>query len=222
MRLYFATIDADDIRWGLTARMLDGVVATPSVIAAALPNADQREVIAELLADGLPLHYFVSVGSLDPDVIIREGKELRRLGEGVILAIPFIEDTLPAIAELAGSGVPVAATLIHSAAQGVLAAKAGATKVVLAVDALEATGLRAEDVVRDLHAIFAREAVECDVVVAGPPNAARFGELAAAGADAAVVTPEAVRSFLQHPLTDRGVDRFLVDVSRRAKPRRTK
>ena len=64
--------------------------------------------------------------------------------------------------------------------------------------------------------------MDCDVVVAGPPNAARFAELAAAGADAAVVTVDVLRSFLQHPLTDRGIDRFLVDVSRRARPRRTK
>ncbi len=222
MRLYFATIDADDIRWGLRTRLLDGVVATPSVIAAALPHADPREVVTELIGEGPPLQYFVSVGSLDPDVIVREAKELRRLSEGVIIAIPFVEDTLSAFGTLAAAGVPLAATLIHSVAQGLLAAKAGATKVVLAVDALEAIGVRAEDVVRDLHGVFHREAVECDVVVAGPPNAARLGELAAAGADAAVVTTEAVRSFLQHPLTDRGIDRFLVDVSRRARPRRAK
>lgn len=222
MRLYLATIDADDIRWALRARMLDGVVATPSVIAATMPQADQREVVTELIGEGLPVHYFVSVGSLDPAVIVREGRELGRLSEGVIVAVPFVEDTLSAIGELSGAGVPVAATLVHSVAQGILAAKAGATKVVLAVDALEAVGTRADDVVRELHAVFARDAVECDVVVAGVPNAARFGELAAAGADAAVVTPDALRSFLQHPLTDRGIDRFLVDVSRRAKPRRAK
>ena len=65
-------------------------------------------------------------------------------------------------------------------------------------------------------------AIACDVVVAGPANPARLAAFAAAGADAAVVTPATLRAFIQHPLTDRGIDRFLGDVSRRARPRRTK
>lgn len=222
MQLYFATVNHEAIEWGLRVRMLDGIVATPSVIGAELPSADQREVVSELLAEGHPVLTFVSVAALEPETIVREAKAWRRRSEGVVIAIPFIEDTLPAFHALAADGVPLAATLIHSVAQGVLAAKAGAKKVVIAVDALEAIGVRAEDVVGPLRAIFSREAVECDVVVAGAPTAARFGELAAAGADAAVVTPDVVRALLQHPLTDRGVDRFLLDISRRHKPRRAK
>lgn len=222
MQLYFATINHDAIEWGLRVRMLDGIVATPSVLAGELPSADQREVIAELLAEGHPVPVFVSVGSLEAETIVREAKELRRTSESVVIAIPFIEDALPAFHALALDGVPLAATLIHSVAQGVLAAKAGAKKVVIAVDALEAEGVKADVVVQALRQIFSRDAVECDVVVAGAPTAARFGELAAAGADAAVVTPDVARALLQHPLTDRGVDRFLRDISRRPKPRRAK
>jgi transaldolase len=104
----------------------------------------------------------------------------------------------------------------------VLAAKAGASLVVVPVDALDAVGERAELTIAALRAALDRATTECDIVVAGPANAANFGALAAAGADAAVVTSATLRSFLQHPLTDRGIDRFLGDISRRAKPRRTK
>jgi transaldolase len=222
MRLYLATVAADEIAWALEARLLDGIVATPSVLAAELPLADPREIIAELAEPGHTLPIFASVGSLDPDAIVRGAKELRKISEQIVIAVPFVEDTLPAMRRLATDGVRVAATLVHSVAQGILAAKCGASMVVVPVDALEAVGEQAERTIAGLRAIFARDAVECDVVVAGPPNAARFGELAAAGADAAVVTPAALRSFLQHPLTDRGLDKFLGDVSRRAKPRRAR
>lgn len=221
MRLYLATVSDADISWAEAAGLLDGIVATPAVLAAELPHADPREVLAEL-GERTRLPIFASVGSLDADAIVRGGKDLRRLNEHVIVAVPLVEDTLPAIRRLSADGVRCAATLVHSVAQGILAAKAGAAMVVVAVDALEAVGARADDTIAELHGIFARSAVECDVVVAGPPNAARLAELAAAGADAAVVTIDALRSFLQHPLTDRGIDRFLGDVGRRAKPRRAR
>ena len=221
MRLYLATVDADEITWAEEAGLLDGIVATPAVLAAELPHADPREVLAEL-AERTQLPVFASVASLDPAAIVRGGKELRKLNEHVIVAVPFVEDSLPALRRLSAEGVRCAATLVHSVSQAILAAKAGASMVVVPVDALEAIGERAELAVRAMHDAFARTAVECDVVVAGPPNAARFAELALAGADAAVVSPDALRSFLQHPLTDRGIDRFLGDVARRARPRRAK
>lgn len=221
MRLYLATVHETELDWAEQAGLLDGIVATPAVLAAELPQADPREILAEL-AERSRLPVFASVGSLEADDIVRGAKDLRRLNEHLILALPFVEDTLPALRQLSRDGIRCASTLVHSAAQGLLAAKAGASFVVVPVDALEAVGEPADRTVRALHEAFARAAVECDVVVAGPPNAARFAELAASGADAAVLSPGALRSFLQHPLTDRGVDRFLGDVSRRTRPRRAK
>jgi transaldolase len=221
MRLYLATLAAEEIRWATAAGLIDGIVATPAILSAELPHADPREVLAELV-ERTALPIFASVPSLDAAEIARQGKALSRIAEHVIVAIPLVEDALPAMRRLSKDGIRVAATLVHSVAQGLLAAKAGASHVVVAVDALEAVGHAADGIVRGLREALDRSAHECDVVAAGVPSAARFAELAAAGADAAVVTPAALRSFLLHPLTDRGVDRFLGDISRRAKPRRTK
>ena len=221
MRLYLATVAAEEIRWADAAGLLDGVVATPAVLAAELPQADPREVLNEL-AERTSLPIFASVPSIDPAEIARQGKALQRIAEHVIIAVPFIEDALPALHRLASDGIRCAATLVHSIAQGVLAAKAGASHAVIAVDALEAIGQPADPIVRGLRSSLDRSGLECDIVVAGPASATRFGELAAAGADAAVVTSASLRSFLQHPLTDRGLDRFLGDISRRAKPRRAR
>lgn len=221
MRLYLATVAAEEIRWATAAGLLDGIVATPAVLAAELPQAEPREVLAEL-AEHNPLPIFASAPSLDAGEIVRGGKLLAKLSEQMIIAVPFVEDALPAMRRLATDGVRVAATLVHSVAQGMLAAKAGATHVVVPVDALEAVGHAADAVIRGLRETLDRGNHECDIVAAGVPSATRFAELAAAGADAMVVTPASLRSFLQHPLTDRGLDRFLGDISRRSRPRRTK
>jgi transaldolase len=221
MRLYLATVAAEEIRWATAAGLLDGVVATPAVLAAELPHADPREVLAEL-AERTTLPIFASVASVDATEILRGAKSLAKIAEHVIVAVPLVEDALPAVRRLATDGVRVAATLVHSVAQGLLAAKAGAAHVVVPVDALEAVGHPADAVIRGLRDALDRSRLECDVVAAGAPSATRFAELALAGADAAVVTPAALRAFLQHPLTDRGLDRFLGDISQRAKPRRTR
>jgi transaldolase len=221
MRFYLATVSADDLRWAIDAGLCDGVVATPAVLAAEVPQADPREVLGEV-AERTSLPIFASVQSLDAAEIARAGKALARIAEHVIVAIPFVEDALPAFRRLRKDGIRCAATLVHSVAQGVLAARAGASLVVVPVDALDAVGTPADAVIRELRLVFDRSAIECDIVVAGPSSAARFAELAVAGADAAVVTTAVLRSFLQHPLTDRGIDRFLSDISRRARPRRTK
>lgn len=221
MRLYLATVSADDLHWATEAGLCDGVVATPTVLAAELPQADPREVLAEI-AERTSLPVFASVPSLEAAEIARAGKALARIAEHVIIAIPFVEDALPAFRRLRKDGIRCAATLVHSVAQGVLAARSGASLVVVPTDALDAVGTAADTVIRDLRTVFDRMAIECDIVVAGPSSASRFAELAVAGADAAVVTAAVLRSLLQHPLTDRGIDRFLSDISRRAKPRRAK
>lgn len=221
MRFYLATVAAPEISWATNAGLIDGIVATPSVLAAEVPHADPREVLAEL-AERTALPVFASAPSLEPTELLRAARALQKSVEHLILAIPFVEDSLPVYPQLAKTGARIAATLVHSVAQALLAAHAGASMVVIPVDAIEAVGENPDETVRTLRSTFDRLAIPCDVVVAGPANPSRLAAFAAAGADAAVVTPSALRAFLQHPLTDRGIDRFLGDVSRRARPRRTK
>ena len=222
MRIFLATTSVDEIRWAAASSLIDGVVATPAVIAAELPGADAREVLADIArATSLPVCASVpAIGSAD---IVKGARELAKTVEHLVIAVPFIEDALPAIRRLAADGAKVAATLIHSAAQGILAAKAGATMVTVAIDALEATGQDGSAVIGSLREAFDRSGSECDVAAAGPSSAATFAACAGRGADVAIVTPAVLRSLLQHPLTDRGLDRFLGAISRRSKsPRRSR
>jgi transaldolase len=221
MRIFLATTSLDDIRWATAASLIDGVVATPTIIATELPTADAREVVTEI-ARATKLPVCASVPAIGAADIYKGAKELAKSVDHLIVAVPFIEDAVPAIRKLANDGVKVVATLIYSTAQGILAAKAGASMVTIAIDTLESVGQSGPDLIYELRAAFDHAGTECDIAAAGPSSASSFAACAAAGADVAIVTPGALRALLQHPLTDRGLDRFLGDISRRTKPRRAK
>jgi transaldolase len=221
MRIFLATTSLDDIRWAIGASLVDGVVATPTIIAAELPTADAREVVTEI-ARATKLPVCASIPAIGANDIYKGGRELAKVVDHLIVAVPFIEDAVPAIRRLANDGIRVAATLVYSAAQGILAAKAGASMVTVAIDSLESVGQRGGEILGELRAAFDHAGTECDIVAAGPSSASSFSGCAAAGADVAIVTPAVLRALMQHPLTDRGLDRFLGDISRRPKPRRAR
>lgn len=221
MRIYHASVALDDVRWAFAAGLIDGIVATPAVMAAQLPNADPRELVQELAA-AVPVPIIASVRAVNRDELYKGARELIRLGDQIIVAIPLVEDALPAIKRLSGEGVRVAATLVHNAAQAVLAAKAGASLVTIAVDATAHVGEDPTPAIRESRLILDRFGLECDVIAAGPASSRAFTDALAAGADGAVVSTDVLKALLQHPLTDRGFDRFLGEISRRPKPRRSR
>jgi len=207
MRIYLASVSVDDVRWAFAAGLIDGVVATPAVIAAQLPSADPRELVQEL-AGTVPLPIIASVRAVDREALYKGARELSRLAEQVIVAVPLVEDALPAIKRLS--------------AEAVLAAKAGAAMVTIAVDATAHVGEDPSLAITEARIIFDRFGLECDIIAAGPASARAFTDAATAGADGAVVSADVLHALLQHPLTDRGFDRFLSEISRRPKPRRAR
>jgi transaldolase len=111
-------------------------------------------------------------------------------------------------------GIRVAATHVFNSAQALLAARAGASSVVIAVDRLDAAGHDGVAMVSELRTAFDSSDAECDVVALNAASPAQFGACAVAGADAVAVSAELCRALLVHPLTDRGIDEFLGDVAR--------
>lgn len=221
MHIFLASVALDDVRWAFSAGLIDGIVATPAVIAAQLPSADPRELVQEL-SEAVPLPVIASARAVNRDELFKGARELSRLAEQVMVAIPFVEDALPAIKRLNAEGVRVVATLVHNASQAALAAKAGASVVTIAVDAAAHVGDDPSLAIAESRKVFDRFGLECDIIAAGPASARAFTDALTAGADGAVVSTEVLKALLQHPLTDRGFDRFLGEISRRPKPRRSR
>lgn len=213
MKILLATADLDEQRWAAEAGLLDGLAVPPAML-----DAAERDDLAELARrSGLPVH--VTIAALSAADIYREGRELAKLGDAIVLHIPLMEDGIIAARRLAAEGVRVVASLVVTAAQAVLAAKAGAWGVSVPVNQLAAFGHNGPDVVLMVHQAFASSGTECDIYAAHPRTATEFSNCAAAGADGAVVTPEALRALLLHPLTDRGVDDLLKNIVAGSKAR---
>src|SRR5262249_45437242 len=149
----------------------------------------------------------------------RDGRDLARISDQVIVQVPFVDDAIAPIRRLSSEGVRVAATLVFTTTQAAFAAKVGASIIVVRIDELDAQGQDGTAVVRDTRALFDVNGTECDVLAALPRNASQFAACALNRADSIAVDPPTLRSLLVHPLTDRGIDRFMNDLSRRHKPR---
>lgn len=220
MRILLATAKLDDIRWATDNGLADGVTTTPSMLADAASEVDAREHLAEICrATGLPVS--VSVGAINSADIYRDGRELAKLSENIVVQIPLIEDSVSAMRRLSSEGVRVGATHVFNAAQALLAAKAGAGTVTTPVDQLDVYGLDAFAILAEISAVFASAAEECDVIASGVSNATSFAGCAMSGADAVAIPTATLRALFLHPLTDRGVDQMLSDLSKRPKARLT-
>jgi transaldolase len=192
--------------------MLDGVLTTPGLLAAEA-EGDARGHLQELCRL-VHAPVFAAVQAVDAAGAYRDGRELARLSDQIVVQVPLVEETLGAMRRLNADGIRVATTHVFNTAQALVAVRAGASSVVTALDQLDAAGHDGIGVVRGIRAAFDSSDAECDVIAVAPASPHQFGACAAAGADAVAISEPLCRALLVHPLTDRGVDQFLGDVGR--------
>jgi len=211
MKILLASADLDDIAWTATNGLLDSVLTTPALLRE--EDRDERDQVAEICRI-VDAPVYVTVHAVDGDDAYRDGKELSRISDQVVVQIPLVEDAVTAVRRLATEGIRVASLLVFNAAQALLAAKAGASSVVTPIDHLDQVGHSGIEIVRELRAVFDASGTECDVIALRPTTAMQFAECALAGADAVAVGANVLRHLLVHPLTDRGIDQFLSELAR--------
>jgi len=218
MRIFLATAKLDDIRWAAESGLADGVATTPALLTSESANGDARDLLVEICrSTSVPV--CATVAAVHAADMYREGREMAKIADNVVAQLPLVEDATGAIRRLSAEGVRVAATLVFNTAQALLAAKAGAAMVHVSIDQLDAYGHSGIEVVAEIGSVFDAHGIECDVMAASPRTAAQFTSCALAGAHIAVVTPDVARTLLLHPLTDRGIDQLLSELSRRPKVR---
>jgi transaldolase len=212
MKIYLATASTDDVAWGAAHGMLDGVLTSPGLLVDEAVS-DARAHLGELsrLVHG-PI--FASVHAVDASGAYRDGKELAKLSDQIVVQLPLVEETLGVMRRLQADGIRVSATQVFNCAQGLIAARAGASSVVIAVDRLDEAGHDGVSMIAELRAAFDASDAECDVIALNAATPARFAACALAGADTVALSTELCRALLVHPLTDRGIDEFLGDVAR--------
>lgn len=213
MKIYLATADAQEITWAGECGFLDGVVASPAILAreSETSGREAKEILAAL-CEATDVPVCAAVEAVNGAEAYRLGRELAKISDQIVVAVPLVEDTLGALRRLRSEGVKVTATLVYTTAQAALAAKAGASVVSIGIDHLDLYGIDGADVVRETTSLLLQHGFECDVMAWCPRGPAQFGRCARAGADILAVEPQLLHALLVNPLTDRGVDRFLAEI----------
>lgn len=213
MKLFLDTANLADIRWASRAGLIDGITTNPTLLAKAAGDVDPTDVLKEIcsLVDG-PVS--AEVVAVDAEGMYREGRELAKVADNIVVKIPMLEEGMVTVRRLVADGVRVNVTLCFSSVQCLIAAKAGATYVSPFLGRLDDIGHDGMDVVREARTIFDNYSLETEILAASIRHPRHVAEAALLGADVATMPTEVLRKLLLHPLTDRGLDQFLNDWSK--------
>jgi transaldolase len=214
MKIFLDTSSLADLRWAVAVGLVDGVTTRPGTLGHDSGAPDVPAELAEICHQ-VSGPVFADVAPVTADDLYREGRELARVSDNVVVKVPMIEEGLIAMRRLTRDGIRVQATLVFSAAQALLAARAGAAFVSLSMAELDAVGHSSRELLEDVRAIFDAYTLESEIVATSIRSPGQFLEAARAGADAAAVPTEVLKALLLHPLTDRALDQVLSEWSRR-------
>jgi len=218
MNIYLESVDLDEIRNATSAGIADGIAFSHATLSADAPDADANDRLEEI-ARAFALPVCVAVSSVSSADIYREGRELAKLSDHIVVEVPLIEDALNPMHRLNAEGVTVCAAFVFNGAQALLAAKAGASMVRVTLDDLDSNGQSGTSALAEIKSILEAAGEECDVMVGSPANASQFSDAILSGADIVALKPSVLHSLITHPLSDRGVDKFLSELSRRPRGR---
>jgi transaldolase len=188
--------------------LVDGVTTNPTLVA---KEPGGFEDIVKAICKEVKGPVSAEAVSTDHDGIVKEAKHLHGLAPNVVVKIPIIPEGLRATKTVSAMGIPVNMTLVFSANQGLLAAKAGASYISPFIGRLDDVGQRGMQVVEDLVTIRNNYKLKAQVLVGSIRHPQHVLESAKIGADIATMPPEVMEKMWQHPLTDAGLKRFLDD-----------
>ena len=209
MKFFVDTADTAEIKALAATGLLDGVTTNPSLIAKS--GRKILDVVAEICAI-VPGPVSAEVAATDYDGIMREAAVLRRIAANVTVKVPLIPDGLRACKALTSDGAMVNVTLCFSAAQALLAAKAGATFISPFVGRLDDIGQDGMELIADIVQFYENyPALKTEVLVASVRHPIHVIEAAKLGAHVATLPPAVLRQLYAHPLTDKGLAGFLAD-----------
>lgn len=209
MKFFVDTADVAEIRDLTATGMVDGVTTNPSLVAKTGRNF--FEVLQEICAV-VPGPVSAEVAATDFDTMLAEGRRLADLAENIVIKVPLTPDGLKACRALRDQGVGVNVTLCFSAAQAILAAKAGASFISPFIGRLDDVGAEGMELIADIVEIYENyPEIETEVLVASVRSVSHVVEAARLGAHLATIPPAILRSMYKHPLTDKGLEAFLAD-----------
>ncbi|MCL6632716.1 MAG: fructose-6-phosphate aldolase [Alicyclobacillus herbarius] len=214
MKIFIDTANVAEIRNAAEMGILSGVTTNPSLVAK--EGRDFIEVLKEIveIVDG-PIS--AEVVSLDADGMVEEALPLADIHPNIVIKVPLTGEGLKAVHRLAQRGIKTNVTLVFSANQALLAARAGATFVSPFIGRLDDISYNGVELISDISTIFDIHGIETEIIAASIRHPMHVTEAAKAGAHIATCPYAVIDRMIKHPLTDQGIERFLADWSKVAK-----
>ncbi|NLJ15990.1 MAG: fructose-6-phosphate aldolase [Clostridiales bacterium] len=208
MKLFIDTANIDEIKRANDLGVICGVTTNPSLIAK--EGRDFKQVVKEI-ADIVDGPISAEVISLEADKMVEEALPLAKIHKNIVIKLPMTEDGLKACKRLTEKGIKTNVTLIFSAAQALLAAKAGATYVSPFLGRLDDVGSEGMSLIEEIVDIFDVQGIETEIIAASIRNPIHVTAAARYGCHIATIPFNVILQMLKHPLTDIGIERFLKD-----------
>jgi len=210
MRFFIDTANVEEIRLANEMGIICGVTTNPSLIAK--EGRDFKQVIGEIasIVDG-PISGEVKATTTDAEGMIKEGREIAAIHPNMVVKIPMTAEGLKAVKVLNAENIPTNVTLVFSAAQALLAARAGAAYVSPFLGRLDDISMPGINLIEDIMEIFQIHGIETEIIAASVRNPIHVIDCARAGADIATVPYKVLVQMTQHPLTDQGIEKFKKD-----------
>jgi len=211
MKIFIDTGETDEIKEAQAMGLVDGVTTNPSL--AAKSGKKFKDLIMEIteIVDG-PIS--AEVVAITADEIVKEGEDLATWHKNIVVKVPLIAEGLKAVRVLTSKGIKTNVTLCFSAAQALLAAKAGATYVSPFVGRLDDIAFEGMDLIRDIRLIYDNYGIETQILTASARSPVHFVEAARIGSDVITAPWSVLKMLVHHPLTDIGLKKFLADAEK--------
>ncbi|MFA7687151.1 MAG: fructose-6-phosphate aldolase [Moheibacter sp.] len=212
MKFFIDTANLNDIREAQDFGILDGVTTNPSLMAKEGITGKQNIIDHyKAICDIVDGDVSAEVIATDLEGILREGDELAKLNEKIVVKVPMVKDGVKAISQFTKNGIRTNCTLIFSAGQALLAAKAGASYVSPFIGRLDDVSTDGLALIEDIRLIFDNYLYETEILAASVRHPMHIINCAKIGADVITSPLSAITALLKHPLTDIGLAQFLAD-----------
>ncbi len=212
MKFFIDTANLDEIREAYDLGVLDGVTTNPSLMAKEGIRGEENvrnhyKAICDIVDDNVSAEVIATTF----DEIVKEGESLAKIDDKIVVKVPMIKEGVKAIKYFSNQGIRTNCTLVFSAGQAILAAKAGASYVSPFLGRLDDIGADGLDLIEQMVQIFQNYQFETEILAASIRHTTHLIQCAEIGADVATCPLSVITGLLKHPLTDSGLEKFLAD-----------
>jgi transaldolase len=212
VKIFIDTANLNEIRKAKALGLVDGVTTNPTLLA---KEGEETEVLIRKISEEVKGPVNVEVTGATCEAMVKEARQMATWGDEIVIKIPITHEGLKAVKSLSSEGILTNVTLIFSAGQAILAAKAGATFVCPFLGRLDDISFNGLELIQQIKGIYENyDNIETQIIVASVRNPIHVIEAALLGAEIVTIPPAIIEQMVKHPLTDKGIEQFLEDAKK--------